>query len=65
MCAFATVAAAGASADETYFYNYAANLKGGHSVYGYLGINQGKGFEGSICINEYPSGGGGTEANCA
>ncbi|HEY5342445.1 MAG TPA: hypothetical protein VIJ66_02160 [Solirubrobacteraceae bacterium] len=59
------LAAPSALADETYFNGFAANNAGGHSVYGYIGINQGEGFEGSSCINEYQSGGGGTEPKCA
>jgi hypothetical protein len=69
LCAVASPAWA-TSEEEVYFNAIAENLKGGHTGVGYIYINQGEGFEGTSCINEYETGGSGTtpsgaSKNCA
>lgn len=68
-CAVASTASAG-EFEEVYYNAIAENLKGGHTGVGYIYINQGEGFEGTSCINEYETGGPGTtpsgaSKNCA
>ena len=71
LLAMFAVTASPALAEEAVYINaIVENLKGGHTGVRYISINQGEGFEGTACINEYETGGAGVtpghgSKNCA